>query len=216
MNDDALIRPHIWQPGSGGPPLLLLHGTGGDEHDLLSLREHLAPDAPVLSPRGSVSEYGMARFFRRLREGVFDEDDLRLRADELAAFLIAAEHKYGVAAGSWLAVGFSNGANMASALLLRHPESLAGAVLLAAMVPFQSEEPRDHALAGKKVLIVNGTKDPMATPEQTSQLANQLRRRDAEVELLTFEGGHTVDAGQLPRIKEFIDKQLRPDQRFGG
>jgi phospholipase/carboxylesterase len=129
MIDDPLQRPHVWQPGSGTPPLLLLHGTGGNEHDLLGLRDHLALGAPVLSPRGSVSEHGMPRFFRRIREGVFDENDLRLRADELVAFLAAAEQKYAVAAGSWLAVGFSNGANMASALLLRHPESLAGAVL---------------------------------------------------------------------------------------
>jgi phospholipase/carboxylesterase len=205
MSEDPLGRPHVWQPGLSTPPLLLLHGTGGDEHDLLGLRKHLAPDAPVLSPRGAVSEQGMARFFRRLREGVFDEDDLRLRADELAAFLTAAEDKYHVIAGSWLAVGFSNGANMASALLLRHPESLAGAVLLAAMVPFAGDEPNDHALAGKRVLIVNGDSDPMATPEQTSRLTEQLRRRDAHVELLPFPGGHTIDAGQLPRIKQFID-----------
>jgi phospholipase/carboxylesterase len=205
MSEGLLRRPHVWRPGSSAPPLLLLHGTGGDEHDLLVLRQHLAPDAPVLSPRGAVSEQGMARFFRRLREGVFDEDDLRLRADELAAFLTAAEQKYDVTAGSWLAVGFSNGANMASALLLRHPESLAGAVLLAAMVPFAADEPRDHALAGKRVLIVNGDSDPMATPEQTSRLTEQLRRRDADVELLSFSGGHTIDAGQLPHIKKFID-----------
>jgi phospholipase/carboxylesterase len=205
MSEDPLRRPHVWLPGSSTPPLLLLHGTGGDEHDLLVLREHLAPDAPVLSPRGTVSEQGMARFFRRLREGVFDEDDLRLRVDELAAFLTAAEEKYGVTAGAWLAVGFSNGANIASALLLRHPESLAGAVLLAAMVPFADDEPTDHALAGKRVLIVNGDSDPMATPAQTSRLAEQLRRRDADVELLSFAGGHTIDVGVLPDIKKFVE-----------
>ncbi|WP_329000223.1 alpha/beta hydrolase [Kribbella sp. NBC_00709] len=205
MSEDPLRRPHVWLPGSSAPPLLLLHGTGGDEHDLLVLREHLAPDAPVLSPRGTVSEQGMARFFRRLREGVFDEDDLRLRADELAAFLTAAEQKYDVAAGSWLAVGFSNGANMASALLIRHPESLAGAILLAAMVPFAADEPQDHTLTGKRVLIVNGNSDPMATAQQTSRLADQLRRHDADVELLPFTGGHTIDAGTLPEIKKFID-----------
>jgi phospholipase/carboxylesterase len=210
MTGDTLQRPHVWQPGPGSPPLLLLHGTGGDEHDLLGLRAHLAPDSPVLSPRGSVSEHGMARFFRRLREGVFDEDDLRLRADELAAFLTAAEAEYGVEPGSWMAVGFSNGANMASALLLRHPESLAGAVLLAAMVPFQDDEPGDQALAGKPVLIVNGTKDPMATPEQTARLADQLRRRDAEVTVRTFDGGHTVDAGQLPHIRQFVTARTVP------
>ena len=209
MSADLLARPHVWQPGSGRPPLLLLHGTGGDEHDLLELRQHLAPDAPVLSPRGTVSEHGMARFFRRLQEGVFDEDDLRLRADELAAFLAAAEQKYDVPAGSWLAVGFSNGANMASALLLRHPESLAGAVLLAAMVPFAADEPRDSALAGKRVLIVNGDNDPMATPAQTTRLTDQLRHRGADVELLPFPGGHTIDPNQLPHIQQFIDTVRR-------
>jgi phospholipase/carboxylesterase len=207
MSEEPLERPHVWRPGTFTPPLLLLHGTGGDEHDLLPLRPHLAPGSAVLSPRGTVLEHGMARFFRRLREGVFDEDDLRLRADELAAFLTAAEQKYGVPAGSWLAVGFSNGANMASALLVRHPESLAGAVLLAAMVPFAADEPEDHALAGKRVLIVNGDHDPMATPQQTTRLAEQLRRRDADVELLTFPGGHTIDPGQLPRIRTFVNPQ---------
>jgi phospholipase/carboxylesterase len=205
MTTDLPRRPHVWLPGSSAPPLLLLHGTGGDEHDLLVLRQHLAPDAPVLSPRGTVSEQGMPRHFRRLREGVFDEDDLRLRADELAGFLTAAEKKYAVTAGSWLAVGFSNGANMASALLLRHPQSVVGAVLLAAMVPFAADEPSDHALAGKRVLIANGDRDPMATPEQSRRLTEQLRRRGANVELLPFPGGHTIDPTQLPRIKEFID-----------
>ena len=204
MSEDLLRRPHVWQPGTVTPPLLLLHGTGGDEHDLLVLRQHLAPDAAVLSPRGMVSEQGMPRFFRRIREGVFDEEDLRLRADELAAFLTAAEQKYDVPAGSWLAVGFSNGANMASALLLRHPESLAGAVLLAAMVPFTADEPRDASLAGKPVLIVNGDHDPMATPAQTRRLTEQLRHHSADVRLHPFPGGHTIAPDQLPHIKSFI------------
>lgn len=199
----TLDRPHIWQPGAGTPPLLLLHGTGGDEHDLLPLREHIAPDSPVLAPRGTVMEHGMARFFRRHHEGFFDEDDLRARTDELAAFLSAAEQKYGVPAGSWVAVGFSNGANMASAMMLQHPESLAGAVLLAAMVPFADEGPEDQALKGKRVLIVNGDRDPMATPEQTQTLAAHLRRRSAEVEVLGFAGGHIIDHDQLPKIRQF-------------
>ncbi len=202
--NDSLERPHVWQPGVGSPPLLLLHGTGGNEHDLLPLREHIAADSPVLSPRGTVLEHGMARFFRRLREGVFDEDDLRARTDELALFLSAAEQKYGVPAGAWVAVGFSNGANMASALLLRHPEVMAGAVLMGAMVPFADEGPDDKALSGKRVLIVNGERDPMATPEQTQTLVANLRHRSAEVEVLTFAGGHTIDHEQLPRIRQFV------------
>lgn len=135
MTTSTLDRPHIWQLGSGetdGTPLLLLHGTGGDEHDLLPLAGQLAPAAPVLSARGSVTENGMPRFFQRLREGVFDEDDLHFRVDELVAFLTAAETEYGVSPGTWRAVGFSNGANIAAALLLQRPGALATAVLLAA------------------------------------------------------------------------------------
>lgn len=202
--DPALRRPHVWEPGTGRPPLLLLHGTGGNEYDLLGLREHLIPDAPVLAPRGTVLENGMPRFFRRLREGVFDEDDLRERADELAAFLAAAEQQYGVTPGSWVAIGFSNGANIASALLLRHPEALSGAVLLAAMVPFQQDESGD-ALTGKRVLIVNGDRDPMATPDQTRTLAAQLRGRGADVDIRPFPGGHTIDPEQLPHVRQFLE-----------
>ncbi|WP_328519686.1 alpha/beta hydrolase [Kribbella sp. NBC_00359] len=207
--DPALRRLHVWEPGTGRPPLLLLHGTGGNEYDLLGLREYLIPDAPVLSPRGTVLENGMPRFFRRLREGVFDEDDLRARADELAAFLAAAEQQYGVTPGSWVAVGFSNGANIASALLLRHPEALSGAVLLAAMVPFQQDEPGE-VLTGKRVLIVNGDRDPMATPDQTRTLADQLRARGADVDIRPFPGGHTIDPAQLPHVKQFLEAFVTP------
>ena len=97
-----------------------------------------------------------------------------------------------------------NVANMASALLLRHPESLAGAVLLAAMVPFKDAGPEDESLKGKRVLIVNGDQDPMATAEQTQTLADNLRRRSAAVDVVGFDGGHTIDPRQLPRIKQFV------------
>ena len=199
----SLERPHVWQPGSVGAPLLLLHGTGGDERDLLPLAGQLAAGAPVLSVRGTVLENGMPRFFRRLREGVFDEADLVDRADELAGFLAAAEEEYGVEAGSWTAVGFSNGANIASALLLLHPSALRQAVLLAAMVPFQ-RLPGQADLTGKRVLVANGRTDPMATPEQTVTLVAQLRGRGAEVEVLAHSGDHTVDRAQLPQIAEWL------------
>jgi phospholipase/carboxylesterase len=200
-----LRRPHVWLQGTEQPPLLLLHGTGGDEHDLLALRDHLAAGSPALSPRGTVQEQGMNRFFRRFSEGVFDEDDLRARTDELAAFLAAAEQEYGVQPGGWLAVGFSNGANIASALLLRHPTALAGAVLLAAVAPFQDEEPPEGALTGKNVAVVNGRQDPLANREETTRLVDLLRRGGAEVQELPFPGGHTIDPRMLPRIKQFID-----------
>ncbi len=203
----ALDRPHVWLPGNDEPPLLLLHGTGGDEHDLLPLREHLAPAAPALSVRGSVLENGMPRFFRRLREGVFDEDDLRTRVDELARFLTAAEQKYDVEPGSWRAVGFSNGANIACALLLRRPAALAGAVLLAAMVPFR--DPPQADLTGKRVAVVNGRADPMATPKHTATLTGQLRAVGAEVTVLAHDGGHTIDPHLLPHVAEFLQGSSR-------
>jgi phospholipase/carboxylesterase len=200
----AVERPHVWVPGTGEPPLLLLHGTGGDEHDLLPLREHLAPDAPVLSPRGTVLENGMPRFFRRLQEGVFDEDDLRARVDELAAFLAEAETEHDVAAGSWVAVGFSNGANIASALLFRRPEALAGAVLLAAMVPFRDGPDPDVDLSGKRVAVSNGRRDPMATAAQTRTLVTQLRDQGAEVVEFPHDGGHGIDPRTLPNLRDFL------------
>lgn len=201
----ALQRPHVRLPGAGGSPLVLLHGTGGDENDLLGLREHLSPGSPALSVRGEVLENGMPRFFRRIREGVFDEDDLRTRVDELADFLAAAETEYGIAPGSEVAVGFSNGANIASALLFRRPEALAGAVLLAAMAPFRHGPPRAD-LAGKRVAVVNGRHDPMATPAHTETLTNELRAAGAEVTVVDHDGGHTIEPRTLPQIREFLQR----------
>ena len=203
---NPLARPHVWLPGDGQPPLLLLHGTGGDEHDLLELGAALAPDAARLSPRGTVLENGLPRHFRRLREGVFDEDDLRLRADELAAFVTSAGESYGVRPGSWYAVGFSNGANIATALLLTRPDLLAGAVLFAAMVPFT--RPPDADLAGKRVAVSNGRRDPMATPALTARLVAQLRDRGASVSELHHQGGHTVDRGALAQAAAFLADAL--------
>jgi phospholipase/carboxylesterase len=198
-----VTRPHVLLDGDGGngggPPLLLLHGTGGDEHDLLPLREHLAPGAPVLSPRGTVLENGMPRFFRRHAEGVLDEDDLRERVDELAEFVTATAPGH---TGRWWAVGFSNGANAASALLLRHPDLLAGAVLLAAMVPFA--EPPAVDLTGRRVAVSNGRRDPLVPAAQTGVLVAQLRERGAEVAELPHDGGHGIDPAVLPGLRAFV------------
>lgn len=202
----TLARPHVWRSGSSGPPLLLLHGTGDDEHGLVGLGEHLAPGAPLLSPRGMVLEGTMARHFRRLREGVFDEADLRERADELAGFVAAATREYDVAPGSLVAVGFSNGANMAAALLLTHPGLLAGALLVASVPPFTepaaSADP--EALAGRPVLISNGLYDPMAPPELTDRLMAQLTVRGADVTVLAHDGGHQLAPEHIPAMQDFL------------
>lgn len=201
-----LNRPHVYLPAEGeptGPPLLLLHGTGGDEHDLLPLRGHLSPDAAVLSARGTVLENGMPRFFRRLREGVFDEDDLRRRTDELADFVLSASGLYGIEPGSLVAVGFSNGANIASAMLFQRPDVLAGAVLIAAMVPYADPPAAD--LTGKPVIISNGDRDFMITADMTKRLADQLRNRGAEVTAMPHAGGHEIAAALLPQIRTLIE-----------
>ena len=155
---------HRFEPGHrlDAAPLLLLHGTGGDENDLLPLGQAIAPGASLLSPRGKVLEHGMPRFFRRLAEGVFDEDDLRRRANELADFVDQARQRYDLAAP--VALGYSNGANIAAAMLLLRPDPLAGAMLLRAMVPLRDVPKTD--LTGKPVLIVSGQSDPIIPPSR--------------------------------------------------
>ena len=203
--ETGLDRPHVFLPadeGVAGPALLLLHGTGGNEHDLLPLRDHLSPGAAVLSVRGTVLENGMPRFFRRVGEGVFDEDDLRRRADDLAEFVLTASAAYRIEERSLVAVGFSNGANIASAMLLRRPGLLAGAVLLAAMVPYA--EPPAADLAGTLVVISNGDRDPLIEAGVTQQLAGQLRERGAEVVELPHPGGHQIYPAVLPEIRRIM------------
>jgi phospholipase/carboxylesterase len=203
-----LERPHVFVPAdeaATGPPLLLLHGTGGDEHDLLPLRDQLSPGAAVLSVRGAVTENGMPRFFRRLSEGVFDEEDLRRRADELATFVEHASAEYAIAEGSLVAVGFSNGANIGSALLLQRPGLVRGAVLLSAMLPFA--EPPDADLSGTLIVISNGELDPMIPTGMTEQLAHQFRERDAEVVELPHPGGHQLWGPLFPQIRSLVARR---------
>jgi phospholipase/carboxylesterase len=180
--------------------LLLLHGTGGDENDLLPLGAALAPGAALLSPRGQVLEHGMPRFFRRLAEGVFDEDDVRRRAAELGAFVTEAGHRHGLAAP--IAVGFSNGANIAAALLLTQPGVLAGAVLLRAMVPLS--EPPAIDLKGKPVLILSGAADPIVPAANAAKLAAQLSQAGAEVTHRTLPAGHQLSQADVNLARDWL------------
>ena len=191
------------EPSSPDAPILvLLHGTGGDERDLMPLGEALDAGAGLLSPRGKVLERGMPRFFRRLAEGVFDIPDLKVRAAELAVFLQRARDRYGFGDRLLVAVGFSNGANMAGAVLLLHPGTLDAAVLIRAMVPLEPD--RLPALEGTPVLILNGRRDPLAPPPHTDRLAELLRSAGARVELTWIDAGHELTAADVARAREWI------------
>ncbi|EKS35938.1 alpha/beta hydrolase [Afipia clevelandensis] len=201
MSND-LSFAHRFEPGNRleAPPLLLLHGTGGDENDLLPLGQAVSPGSALLSPRGKVLEHGMPRFFRRLGEGVFDEDDLRRRADELADFVEAARARYGIAAP--VALGYSNGANIAAAMLLLRPDVLAGAILLRAMVPLS--QPPQADLKDKPVLIISGKLDPIIPSSNSAQLAGLLAKAGANVQHPVLPTGHQLTQTDLTMSREWI------------
>ena len=184
------------------PTLLLLHGTGGDENDLIQLGPLLAPGAALLSPRGKVLEYGMPRFFRRLAEGVFDEEDIRRRSAELASFVARAATFYDFDASRVVAVGFSNGANTAASILLLHPDTLAGAILFHAMVPLVPE-PLPN-LDGRKILLTAGRADPLVPGPESERLAKLLERVGAEVTLAWQPGGHTLTRAEIQTAADWL------------
>src|SRR5437870_7130231 len=183
---------HDFVPGSSSRTLLLLHGTGGDERDLIPLGRKLDPNAALLSPRGKVLENGMPRFFRRLAEGVFDLEDLKKRTSELADFLAAAAQHYGFASDNVVAVGYSNGANIAASMLLLRPEILSAAVLFRAMVPLVPETKPD--LGHVRVWIGSGSSDPIVPASETKQLSELLRAAGADVTIRFFQSGHELTA----------------------
>jgi predicted esterase len=189
--------------------LLLLHGTGGDENDLVPLGKILWPGAALLSPRGKVLENSMPRFFRRFAEGVFDVDDLKFRTHELAEFLDAASRHYRFAKNTLVAVGYSNGANIAASLMLLHPHHLTAAVLFRAMVPFKPDVLPD--ISGLPVFLAGGTRDQIIGPDQPEQLAALLRAGGAEVFLRWHNGGHELGNDDVDAAKLWLSRQ-----KFGG
>lgn len=203
---DTLGYVHRYQPPAtpDAPTLLLLHGTGGDETDLLPLGTALHEQAGLLSVRGAVSEDGMLRFFRRHAEGVFDIEDLVARTHQLADFVLAAADHYRFEPARVLAAGFSNGANIATATMLLRPGVLRGAMLFAPMVVF--DDPGRVDLATTAVFISAGRSDPIAPPEHAERLADQLTDLGAAVELRRHPGGHTVDANSVGRARAWLAK----------
>jgi phospholipase/carboxylesterase len=187
---------HVFEPGEAGWTLLLLHGTGGDEHDLVELGRRLAPGAALLSPRGKVLEGSMPRFFRRLAVGLLDIPDLHARTDELAQFVDASAEAYRLDRARVVALGLSNGANIAASLLLSHPGVLRAAALLRPTLPYEPEHP--PVLTGTDVLIDAGSSDPYSPADRVSRLAELLTGAGAEVELHVEPGaGHGLTQNDL-------------------
>ncbi|MQA04251.1 MAG: alpha/beta hydrolase [Streptosporangiales bacterium] len=202
MTDNGLSLDYRVHAGSDtGPVLLLLHGTGGTPDDLVGLGRQLFGDAPMLAPAGPVSEFGAARWFRRLAEGVFDTDDVVERAHQLADFVAAATERHGLVGRPLIAIGFSNGANIAAATLLLRPEVLQTAVLFSSMLPVP--QPPAHDLSATKVFLANGTADPMAPIASTDQLVSELQQRGADVGTYRHPGGHQITVDALAAARDW-------------
>ena len=193
---------HEFVPGSSSRTLLLLHGTGGNERDLISLGRELDPNAALLSPRGKVLENGMPRFFRRLAEGVFDLEDLKYRTKELADFVTAAAQHYGFATDQLAAVGYSNGANIAASMLLLRPEIGGAAILFRAMVPLIPE--RQPNLSSIRVWIGAGAHDPIIPTSETNALAELLRNDGADVTIRYFQAGHELTMADTEAARDWL------------
>jgi predicted esterase len=195
---------HRFRPATSGSPdtLLVLHGTGGNEDDLIGIAQTVAPGAAVISPRGNVLEGGAPRFFRRLAEGVFDPAEVRSRGEELAKFIRAAVASYDLDPARVFALGYSNGANIASTVMLLDPEVLQAAVLLRPMLVFEPKEKVD--LSRNALLISAGKVDPIVPPESVEKLAALLGERGAEVTLKWQLGGHNLVPSEIKEAGDWL------------
>jgi len=202
---------HEFVPGKSNRTLLLLHGTGGNERDLIPLGRELDPSASLLSPRGRILENGMPRFFRRLAEGVFDLEDLKTRTNELADFVSAAERHYKLASDNIVGVGYSNGANIAASMLLLRPELLCAAILFRAMVPLTPDRLPD--LSSVRVWIGAGDQDPIVPASEAKSLAELLRRSGADVTIRFAKAGHGLIPDDLITAQDWLQELERSRTR---
>jgi predicted esterase len=204
MTDFSFIHRFLTGRDAAAPVLLLLHGTGGDENDLIPLGQELLPGAAILSVRGKVLENGMPRFFRRLAEGVFDQQDLRQRTEELAQFIDGARLQYGFGENKLIAVGYSNGANIAASLMLREPGRLSAAVLFRAMVPFIPETLPD--LSGVSIFLSAGQRDSIIPAANTRQLLSIFESAGASVSMHWHNGGHELGQDDIDAAKPWLER----------
>src|SRR4051812_20642568 len=211
MQTNEFIHEYVPSSSPASPTLLLLHGTGGDESSLLSLGQQLAPEAALLSPRGKVLEGSAPRFFRRKAEGVFDIEDLIFRTHELADWLAVASVEYGIAPGSVIALGYSNGANIAASILLLRPDAFKRAVLLRAMVPLVPEQAPD--LSEAAVLMGSGTVDSLIPLPQSEKLAQMLRDYGADVTFHKQPADHRLTNGDLVSVRQWLDQEQAKNKR---
>ena len=198
---------HEFVSGTSGRTLLLLHGTGGNERDLIPLGRELDPNAGLLSPRGKILENGMPRFFRRLAEGVFDVEDLKQRTNELADFVAAATEHYNLAADQIVAVCYSNGANIAASMLLLRSETLRSAILFRVMVPFVPEKLPD--LSSVRVWIGAGNQDPIIPTSETQRLVELLRNAGADVTIRFANATHALTDADVKTARHWLE-ELKP------
>jgi phospholipase/carboxylesterase len=208
MKDTDLGFIHRFVPPNSNaketmPTLLLLHGTGGNEDDLIPLGKELAPYASILSVRGKVLENGMPRFFRRLEEGVFDMEDLKKRTDELAEFIVKSSSAYKFDPERVIAVGYSNGANIAASVLLRRPEVLAGAILFRAMVPFIPTVMPD--LSKKSIILLEGLYDPIVSKAEAQSLLELFTKTQSNVTLKWQNSGHNLTQEDIVAAKKWLE-----------
>jgi phospholipase/carboxylesterase len=194
---------HEFVQGSSDRTLLLLHGTGGNERDLIPLGRELDPNASLLSPRGKILENGMPRFFRRLAEGVFDLEDLKTRTNELADFVAAAVRHYKLVAEHTVGVGYSNGANIAASMLLLRPEIMRAAILFRAMVPLIPDQLPD--LSSVRVWIGAGDQDPIIPASETQRLVELLRSAGADVTIRFFNAGHGLTNSEVETAGQWLN-----------
>jgi predicted esterase len=204
-NDLGFIHQFVpGAEGGDGVSLLLLHGTGGDESSLIPLAGSIAPGAAILSPRGRVLENGMPRFFRRLAEGVFDQDDLLVQTAALAQFIEAASRKYSIKPERIIAVGYSNGANVASSVMLTRPDLVRAAVLFRPMVPFVPQSSPN--LRGVKALVSAARRDPIVNQPETGRLVEILQAAGAGVTVHWYKGGHELSEDDIDAAASWVSE----------